>query len=589
MNKNETLDRLRQRAVRPPQEEVQGNAVCLVVVGSGGSFWQRSIVEPTVIRALEHLGIPYRLVDLAHARLSAETLNASAAVLLAQNGVAASLSEEESRALAEAVRAGVGLVNLDFDLRACPGPLKELFGFDRISRHVYATNCMQIGPTPHYVTAMQGPAECHWLDRMVSAAMVEGWRSDVAVLAHGILGKEQLIATRHLVPGSAMVPGNYPALFAASVGEGRAVQFAVNVRLWLAGTFGHGRELDDLFWRSIVWTARKPLAASVTPPLVCLSIDDCDGRTDFEYVRVAHRHGFVPLPSLNIRVVPERLDPTIRQLINSGDALFNTHALGYYELVCYEFGSGECTADQLDERFALHDAFWNRLGARHSETFRGHWGEYGVRALPYLKERGMHFLNPVLAPGLLKVDQAGSGGYWPYGLKNRMYDRLPDDPEMFGVSSFPPRHAEDFLTGTTTYLAENPINDVEKAAGSAAKIISHGLRSAFFGELTTHEQKFDALPMDAWDLILARTRQLTASLETILADHDEVSRYMKSKYNTSIVRAEAEGGSLRVRLSGMASSPLRLSVFLDEDDGVRREYVDVEPFEGETEVTWSGS
>jgi hypothetical protein len=366
------------------------------------------------------------------------------------------------------------------------------------------------------------------------------------------------------------------------------VQFAINVRIWLQGTFGHGRELDDLFWRSIVWAARKPLAANITPPFVCLSIDDCDGRTDFQYVQIGHRHGFIPLPSVNIRVVPERLFPKIRKLVQSRAALFNTHALNYYELLCYDFGKGECTTEQLDERFALHDAFWDRLGVRPSETFRGHWGEYGVRSLSYLKERGMHFLNPVLVPGLLKMDQAGSGGYWPYGLKNRMYDRLPDDPEMFGVSSFPPRHAEDFLTGTTTYLAESPTNDVEKAARSAAKIVSQGLRSGFFGELVTHEQKFDAVPMDVWDQMLARVGQLMAGQEKVFADHDEISHYMRSKYSTSIVQADAKGGSVRVQLTGHASSPLRLSMFSNEDDGVRREYMDVEPFEDQAEVTWPG-
>ncbi len=183
------------------------------------------------------------------------------------------------------------------------------------------------------------------------------------------------------------------------------MQFAVNARIWLQSVFGHAREMDDLFWRSIVWAARKPLAAHMVPPFVCLSIDDCNGRSDFQYAEIAHRHRYVSLPTMNIDVVPQRLYPQIRRLVESGAALFNTHALDYYELLCYNFGCGECTTGELDERFAVHDAFWKKLGVRHSQTFRGHWGEYGVRALPYLKQRGMPFLNPVLLPGLLKIDQ----------------------------------------------------------------------------------------------------------------------------------------------------------------------------------------
>ena len=555
-----------------------------MVVDSDGAYWQRSIVDKTILVALEHFGVPYRILDLAIDRFTPETLGGCAAILLAQNGLGQSLTDRRQQDIAEAVSTGVGLVNFDYDLRLYGGPLLEIFGFERVDQNPYATNQIRIREEPHYITAMQDPGESHRLEQMVSAVMVKRWGHDVDVLAHGILGKEQLIHSRHLVPGNAMEPGDYPILFAARRGKGRAVQFTVNLRIWLNNVFGHGREMDDLFWRAIVWAARKPFAANMLPPFVCMSVDDCNGRTDFRYAEVAAEHGFVSLPTVNIRNVPKRLLPKIRQLVQSGKALFNTHALDYYELLNFNFGKGECTPQELDARFALHDAFWKEVGVRPSETFRGHWGEYGVKALPYFKQRGILYFNPVLAMGLLKMEQPGAAGYWPYGLTNRMYDHLPDDAELFGFSSFPPRGREDFLTGCTALCGENPTNEIAKAARSAARAIKHGLRSGFFGELVTHEQKFDALGVDAWDRILARCGELTQDYEQIFADHDHIAHYLRSKHGTSIAEANTAGGSIRVRMVGRASTPLQLSVFHDDPSDVRREYREVEPLGEQTNV-----
>ena len=89
--------------------------------------------------------------------------------------------------------------------------------------------------------------------------------------------------------------------------------------------------------------------------------------------------------------------------------------------------------------------------------------------------------------------------------------------------------------------------------------------------------------MPVWDKLLARARQLTADQEIIFTDHDEVSHCLKSKYDTSIAEADAQGSRLLVRLTGRAVSPLQLSVFLNEDDGARREYRAVQPFEDQAD------
>ena len=276
-----------------------GNAALLVVVDGGGPYWERVIVGDTVLVALEHFGMPYRLLDLAQERPTAEMLANCAGIVLAQNGLGASLGEAETSLLAAAVDAGVGLVNLDYDLRQYKAPLLELFSFGRINPHPYVTNAVRIREPEHYITGMQDPGEYHEFDRPVTAIAVEEWGAGVTPLADGILGRGQLVYIRHLAPWSAFEPRNYPLLFAARQGRGRAVQFTLNQRVWLTPFFGRARGMDDLFWRAIVWAVRKPFAANMVPPFVTMSFDDCEGRHDFAYADIAAApvHASIASPS----------------------------------------------------------------------------------------------------------------------------------------------------------------------------------------------------------------------------------------------------------------------------------------------------
>lgn len=570
--------------VQRERHSTSGNGALLVIVNSAGSYWDHCIVDETIIVALEHFGMPYRVLDLASERPTAATLKGCAAIVLAQNRMGNALTETEARLINEAVKNGTGLVNFDNDLRLYAAPFLEIFGFERINPYPYATNVMRISDSPHSITAMQSPGEYHEFDRMVGAVMVEAWGRDTVPLAHGILGKEQLIYTRHLAPWSAFEPRNHACLFAARWGNGKAVQFTLSPRVWRKGFYGHARGMDDLFRRSIVWAARKPFVANMIPPFVTLSIDDCSGRHDFAYADVASRHGYIPLPSVFINLVPKRLYPKIKAGLDSGKVAFTSHALDYYHLLVYNFGQGECTDEELKRNFAADDAFWSKVGARPGATNRLHWGEYGVAALPFLKERGRVFFNPVLQNGLPKMDVYTEDGFWPYNLQTYYYDYLPDDHDFFAFGAFRTRGKEDFLTGCTVNLRESERNDVEKAAANAADQIQQGLRGGFCGEVVTHEQKVGALSLDEWDRIWTRTAERTKHLEKISASHDDIARYLVGKDGVHLSDVTLDGANVRCKLSGKTPVPLRLSVYRDEGDGIVREYKDVGAFDGEEEV-----
>lgn len=561
-----------------------GSGALLVIVNGEGAFWDHQIVDETVLVALEHYGMPYRVFDLAKERLDAAILSNCAAIVLAQHHLGGSLTDAETTLIAEAVKSGVGLVNFDNDLlQSCPA-LLEIFGFNRINPHPMATNLIRIPGNSHYIHRMQFPGDFHTFNRMVTGTIVEEWREDVVPLIEGILGKDQLVYIRHLSPGSAFEPRNYPVMFAAHWGKGKAVQFSLNPRVWRNPFFGHARGIDDLFWRSILWAVRKPFAANMIPPFVSLSIDDCSGRLNFDYTDIAHSHHFVPLAGLFLKMVPARLFPKIRSGLQSGRTDFTTHALDYNTLLGFNFGRGECTREELEARFAFDDAWWKNVGAKPRATIRAHWGEWGVHALPFCKERGRIFFAPGRQTGLHKADMCQLDGSWPFNLPNCYYDYLPDDHDFFGFSAMFARHKEDFLSGSTPLLRESERTDVDKAARTAAAQICHGLRACFHAEIVTHEQKFDVLKLDEWDRILKDAVNQTKEYEKIYVSHDEIGHYLKGKDGVWIKDATVEGAQICCKLAGGTQSPLRLSVFRDEEDSVSREYRSLGPFTGEVET-----
>lgn len=131
-----------------------GNRCLLVVVNSIGSYWDYSIVDETVLTALEHFGMPYTVLDLAKQRLTPQILRSCAEIILAQSRLGNFLTDEEMKLIAETVEEGTGLVNFDNDIRHYNGEYLKIFGFDKINPHPYATDVIRIKNNKHYITEM---------------------------------------------------------------------------------------------------------------------------------------------------------------------------------------------------------------------------------------------------------------------------------------------------------------------------------------------------------------------------------------------------------------------------------------------------
>lgn len=566
--------------VNRPRRESSGNGVVLVVVNTIGSYWDNSIVFETIISSIEHFGIPYRLIDLANERLKENLLLNCSGIIIAQNRIGNFLTKKENMLIADAVKNGIGLVNFDNDIRLYKDSYLEIFGFDRINHHPYASNLMRIINNEHYISEMQNESEYHNFNRMVSGISVETWRDDVVPLAECILGKEQLVYIRHLTPWSAYEPGNYPVVFATKWGKGKAVQFTINPRIWKREFYGHAQGINDLLWRSIIWSVKKPFAANIIPPFVTLSFDDCSGRHDLKYIDISVEHGYKPLVGLFLDNVPKKLYPKIKEDITSGKVEYCTHAFGYYNLLYQKYGDRQFSNQELEKNFTFEDCWWTNIGAEPTNTIRPHFGEMAVNSLPFLKKRNRLFINPPLQTGLLKADMCMEDGYWPYSLNNCFYDYLPDDNDFYVYNAMLERFQEDFLSGCTVSCCESKNNDIEKAGKNMASQIRHGLRGGFYSEIITHEQKLHGLSLDEWSNILSGANILTKGIEKKYASHDDIGLYLKSKDSVWIDDYNVDKISYNVILKGSTDKTLLLSIFYDEEDYIKREYVSINPFKG---------
>lgn len=565
----------------------RGNQALLVLVDSSGPFHNRRIVDETVLVALEHYGLPYRPVDLARQRLSAELLAGCAGLVIAQSGVSERLTAGEGQLIVGAVGDGMGLVNFDSDIRHCPASLWSIFGFQGVDRLPIASDTFFLTANPHYITGLQKPQTFHKSGRMVTALVVDEWGCETVPLVEAVLGKDQLVYMRHLVPGNAFEPKHYPVVFAACFGRGRAVQYTVNPRLWRNSAMGHLGGLGDVFWRSLVWTARKPFLANMIPPYVALSFDDCSGRHDFRYLDICTRHGFKPMASLFLNKIREHQRDLLRSGVEAGEISVNSHALDYYRLAYYDFGVEEYSQEEMAASFARQDEFFRWLGVSPCRTVRSHWGEHGVRALPFHKERGQTFICVPIHIGEHKADQFRTDpgeGYWPYDTVNCFYDYLPDDPDFYIFGSFAVRHLADFLTGATILLQESPFNNLEKAADQGALHLTRGLNNGFYSELVTHEHKFSVLSLEEWDRILAGTLSRLDRHEKIFAGHDEIACSLRAKDACWIEQVDCVDGKIQGVINGNADVDLQLSLFTGADDGVERTYLRAPSFSGSTRV-----
>ena len=574
--------------LRFTQGQAQGNGTLLVFVDSAKST-EHVFLNEEIFSALDHLRMPYQVLDLAKAPFPSD-LSTHSGILVAQEKVCGSLSLSQVRRIGQAVEQGAGLINLDPFIADCP-PILKMFARSVLSgsKETAPAAALTVTEQGHYVIGTQEAGAVKSLVKPVDM----GGAVEMGDEAQPLLNTQE----------------GDPALIVGRFRDGKIVQWMLSPKLWLNQVFGHANGLDDVFWKSIVWAAGKPFVMMAMPPFVTARVDDAVGsHSHFGYIEIFNRHGIIPAIGLFMDEVAEEDVAALRRYVEAGRVECGAHAFAYDDLVLYDYHKGPYTQEQVDRNLRKVDEQFRRWGIVPARTVNAHYCEWGSNSLAGLSARGQTFAMGWRLPDELALGLHRDWKPAPYGHLGYVFDALPDCPEMYVVLSTPGGRFEnrvylpdgahfvltrgaykedvDVLWRHTTFRNESPVNDIEGAAHAAARQIRLGLDNRFFGCFTTHEQRLSALSLEQFDALLTRVDELTAGYDKIYRGYDDIARYALNRSRVHIARFDCDpkSGEGTVRLEGVSEVPLQLYVFTEDGAEIREAFVDVPPFEGRCEV-----
>jgi hypothetical protein len=564
----------------------RGNGCLIVLVDSTSSAdWQ--LLDEVIFAAFTHMGIPYRILDVGQERVSAGALEKSRGVVLAQAHLGSKLSASDGVIIRDAVRDGLGLVCFGGDIEAYGGALREVFGI--------ATGCPKITRTRikihnsnHFITGTRERGEAIFFNKPVMMSRVDS-------PAYG--------SERHCL---LRTDDNWPALIIRRYGQGRVVLWTLSPRVWSEEYLGHAMGLDDLFWKGIVWSARKPFIMKAMPPFVAYLEDDATSSYNhFRYLDVFNDHGYIPHVELFLDDVDKVMHDVagedsqrMKAKYDAGLAEFAAHAFTYNQHVYFDHESRRPWSDEvIAENFRKFDLKFKEWGISPSHFSNPHFGEVGENAVPYMLQRGIEFLGGWLPIGeafFVDSSERWQLNFRPYGSGGFAFDRMPDYPDLFVAKAMiwprrretgAPMVASEFLWGNTIFWDESPENNIQAAAQQALAQMRLGLDSLFFGELMTHEERIAVLSMRELDEILTLIDRGLAKYSYMQRGYDYVAEYARSKVASWLTSVDVDaGGRVTCDLAGRTTLTTSLYLFYEVDGAIQHRFVDVPPFDGSLRV-----
>jgi hypothetical protein len=416
-------------------------------------------------------------------------------------------------------------------------------------------------------------------------------RADVRVLAETDAGTPTLVATR--------------------VGHGRVVQWLVSSRLWMRQFFGHAKGLDDLFWKGIVWAARKPFAMLPMPNFTRIRLDDCSGlycsAEDLAFVDVLNRHGHKPNLCICMNALDESGWQTLKRLHDSNLADISPHTWQGDVSLFYGNADGEYSAETAGHLIRTTRDMLRDRRITPSRILSDHNHECSVNALPHLHELGIEFKMNVMLPG---ETWDGLHQDWqpaPYGSMSYCFDEIPGEYPLFVAFTHHPNfdfcrafltadtfslsrdggfaeYGWDFLNGLTA--STRGMNDLEQMAQRLAAHTRLGINSLFFGGSVSHSHFTTRLSVGEWDQVLTRVDQLTTELEAEPERYDVIAAYARARSRVQVVHAAAtRDGRMSARVRGESDVPLRLRVYEEGGDRPRYREHTFEQFQDEASLS----
>jgi len=549
---------------------------------------QYSRCEKGIFSAIEHFGFYYKIIDLAFERFFEREIEDTNLIIIGQEGSGFSFGKAETDIILKNLYSGVGVVIFDGYISSYPASFLKNLKIEDFS-----------------------PRKTSKIKIEKNSWICAGTYCDEIELKNELMYYFIKTESKFWKPFLYSENGDVCGIY-GKFGKGKIVLFLCSAGLWQDEILGHTEGLDDVFFRSLIWASKKPFITKTMPPFITTRINDVSGSGNragryketvekFRYVDVLNRYKIIPNLGLFIDDIKNEDLISLREKYFEKQAEFSPHAFSdpnnKNEYPIYMKHNGEeFSDDEIKENFLKVDRKFELFGIKPSMTLNAHFGEVGIKSLPYLKERNQQFLMNIIKIGKAYSDpKAHIWDLKPYGKINFSLSEIPEDNYFFNVLSLPLKIEEnlpnekkvdfDFLYKCTNFRDESKNTDIKKAIKRGIFQIQRGLENKFFGCLMTHEQRISFLKLEEWEEIVKGIFNSIGIKNRIFKSYDYISLYSRNLKSISIEEIEFRG-NLQIILKGKTKIPLYLYIFYDRDEEVIENFLEIPPFENYTTLNF---
>jgi hypothetical protein len=379
-----------------------------------------------------------------------------------------------------------------------------------------------------------------------------------------------------------------PLVAIKKYGLGRALQWGSTD--WMISTvLGPVDGLDDVVWRGIVWSARKPFVMRGMPNFVTMRIDDVEG--PFWWVQMANDAGFKPFLTFFMSSMSEANTADLRTMINNGKVTASIHSLSSSTMFYFNHQTESSYSDSAQSNnFYVGTQWLNSHGITQSKICATHYSEIGPNAFAGLKAWGMEYVPIEIVPGT--VEYASPGAPWLVGGPYRLYEapqqgqvnwptyyadwlNVPGHPELNG--QFFNIYSE-VRDASTTCGEWCPNNDVAGSISRASLMAKRTLDSMVMTTIFSHEWYIHptsccgstTISTSNWRAILQGITNNLAPYSPSYVTLDYASQYVRATRTSRLVATgyDPASGQVSASFSGKTDLDTFVHVFNGQDSSI---------------------
>ena len=542
-----------------------------IVLCDSSEFVSYQRFENSVLNVLDFYQIFFQSIDISYTLIDSVELQDVSLLLIAQEGTAKKLSPSDWRVIFKQVSAGMGLVIFDGMISSYHEIISQYTGISDFN----------IGKTTEIV-------------------LEESWINDMAA--------EKKIHTRIPVivniPSELDEPWNVflrdhrfePVGIWKNAGKGKIVIISISQSIWHKSCLGHTGGFDSVFWRSLVFAARKPFVFKAVPPFITCRVNDAAGKSsdyspikNFGYVAVLNENGFIPHIGLCINDIEQEAIPHMREFYYQSKAEFSAHAFTLnpenQDPSIYLGSDGkEFSFDRLDANFREIEKTFLKLNITPAKTINAHRSQIGYESLNFFRSRNLIFSMNLLKPGKIFSDpRAFSWEPKPFGIQNFCADYLDDNQSIFNAVFHPGEITSsgariDFLQSDAGGLS------IQNAAEKGVFQIKRGIENLTCGCLMFHERNLEKLSAAEFETMLGIIAAEIRKFPHIFKPYDYIASYLKNRQDSKIIRMNYKDSHIQIILAGKSTMPQFVYCFIEQGTNIVQSFLEIPPFEKSLEL-----